>query len=185
MFSDAMLLDCMMWPYIPCCPAGLLSLANCIQALVDGHKHVPYRNSKLTRLLQDSLGHNSRTVMIACVSPADANLEETTNTLRYANRARNIKNKPIVNRDPAAAEILHLRQQLAAARAEADVLRAQLHGSAQGGEAEARQAGPSSRTGSTTHGKTQTEVCLLCRVAHLHAQADMHSVRWNMLVCFA
>ena len=61
--------------------------------------------------------------MIACVSPADANLEETINTLRYANRARNIKNKPVVNRDPTAAEILHLRQQLAAARAEVQVLR--------------------------------------------------------------
>jgi kinesin family protein 4/21/27 len=94
-----------------------------IQALVDGHKHVPYRNSKLTRLLQDSLGHNSRTAMIACVSPADSNLEETINTLRYANRARNIKNKPVVNRDPAAAEILLLRQQLAAAHAEIAVLR--------------------------------------------------------------
>ena len=103
--------------------AGLLSLANVIQALVDGQKHVPYRNSKLTRLLQDSLGHNSRTVMVACVSPADSNFEETVNTLRYANRARNIKNKPIVNRDPSAAEILLLRQQLAAARAEIEVLR--------------------------------------------------------------
>jgi hypothetical protein len=108
--------------------AGLLSLANVIQALVDGHKHVPYRNSKLTRLLQDSLGHNSRTVMIACVSPADCNLEETINTLRYANRARNIKNKPVVNRDPSAAEILQLRQQLAAARAEVEVLRSQAGG---------------------------------------------------------
>jgi hypothetical protein len=90
---------------------------------------VPYRNSKLTRLLQDSLGHNSRTVMVACVSPADSNMEETINTLRYANRARNIKNKPIVNRDPTAAEIVLLRQQLAAARAEIEVLRQQMRGS--------------------------------------------------------
>jgi Kinesin motor domain len=110
--------------------AGLLSLANVIQALVDGSRHVPYRNSKLTRLLQDSLGHNSRTVMVACVSPADANLEETINTLRYANRARSIKNKPVVNRDPSAAEILHLRQQLAAARAEVAVLRGHAAGDA-------------------------------------------------------
>lgn len=107
--------------------AGLLSLANVIQALVDGQRHVPYRNSKLTRLLQDSLGHNSRTVMVACVSPADSNMEETINTLRYANRARNIKNKPVVNRDPSAAQILLLRQQLAAARGEVAVLRAQLN----------------------------------------------------------
>lgn len=63
------------------------------------------RDSKLTRLLQDSLGGNSRTVMIACVSPADINREESLNTLRYADRARRIKNKPVVNRDPMAAQV--------------------------------------------------------------------------------
>lgn len=73
--------------------------------------------------LQDSLGGNSRTVMIACVSPADVNLEESMNTLRYANRARNIRNRPVVNRDPHAAALAHLRQQLAASRAEVAVLR--------------------------------------------------------------
>jgi hypothetical protein len=72
----------------------------------------------LSPLLQDSLGGNSRTLMIACVSPADVNLEESLNTLRYANRARNIRNKPVVNRDPVAAQIAHMRQQLAALRAE-------------------------------------------------------------------
>lgn len=56
------------------------------------------------RRRQDSLGGNSRTVMIACVSPADINMEESLNTLRYASRARNIRNKPIVNRDPNAAQ---------------------------------------------------------------------------------
>ena len=56
--------------------------------------------------------------MIACVSPADVNLEESLNTLRYANRARNIRNKPVINRDPNAAQLAHLRQQLAAAKAE-------------------------------------------------------------------
>ena len=66
---------------------------------------VPYRDSKLTRMLQDSLGGNSRTVMIACVSPADVNLDESLNTLRYAARARNIRNKPVVNRDPNAAQV--------------------------------------------------------------------------------
>lgn len=75
-------------------------------------KHVPYRESKLTRLLQDSLGGNSHTVMIACVSPADYNMEETLNTLRYADRARKIKNKPVVNVDPQAAELVLLRQQV-------------------------------------------------------------------------
>ena len=58
----------------------------------------------------DSLGGNSHTLMIACISPADSNLEETVSTLRYADRARKIKNKPIVNRDPQLAEILRLRQ---------------------------------------------------------------------------
>lgn len=91
---------------------GLLSLGNVISALCDGNSHVPYRDSKLTRLLQDSLGGNSHTVMIACVSPADSNLEETLNTLRYADRARKIKNKPIVNIDPTQAEVTRLRQQL-------------------------------------------------------------------------
>ena len=62
---------------------SLSALGNCISALVDGKsQHIPYRDSKLTRLLQDSLGGNSRTVMVACVSPADINLDETLNTLK-------------------------------------------------------------------------------------------------------
>lgn len=60
----------------------------------------------------DSLGGNSHTLMIACVSPADSNMEETINTLRYADRARKIKNKPIVNVDPRAAEMSRLKQQV-------------------------------------------------------------------------
>lgn len=59
--------------------------------------HVPYRDSKLTRLLQDSLGGNAHTLMIACVSPTEWNIGETVNTLKYANRARNIKNRAVVN----------------------------------------------------------------------------------------
>ncbi|KAL7456930.1 hypothetical protein ACHAWC_008415 [Mediolabrus comicus] len=61
------------------------------------HSHIPYRDSKLTRLLQDSLGGNSRTVMIACISPAQSNVEESINTLRYAERTRNIKNSAVRN----------------------------------------------------------------------------------------
>uniref|UniRef100_A0AAX7T0D4 Kinesin motor domain-containing protein n=1 Tax=Astatotilapia calliptera TaxID=8154 RepID=A0AAX7T0D4_ASTCA len=94
---------------------GLLSLGNVISALGDESKKntfVPYRDSKLTRLLQDSLGGNSHTLMIACVSPADSNMEETINTLRYADRARKIKNKPVVNIDPRAAEMNRLKQQV-------------------------------------------------------------------------
>ncbi|CAD7701953.1 unnamed protein product [Ostreobium quekettii] len=82
---------------------GLLCLGNVISALGDESRprigHVPYRDSKLTRLLQDSLGGNSRTCMVACVSSADNCFDETLNTLKYANRARNIKNKPHVNRE--------------------------------------------------------------------------------------
>lgn len=102
---------------------GLLALGNVISALGDEKKrkegvHVPYRDSKLTRLLQDSLGGNSRTVMIACISPADINAEETLNTLKYANRARNIQNKPVVNRDPISNEMLKMRQQVEYLQAE-------------------------------------------------------------------
>lgn len=72
--------------------------------MVEGKtKHIPYRDSKLTRLLQDSLGGNTKTVMIAAISPADYNYEETLTTLRYASRAKNIKNKPRVNMDPKDA----------------------------------------------------------------------------------
>ena len=95
---------------------GLLALGNVISALGDdaGPKnHIPYRDSKLTRLLQDSLGGNSHTLMIACVSPADTNLEETISTLRYADRARKIKNKPIVNQDGKDAENAKLRREIA------------------------------------------------------------------------
>ena len=87
---------------------GLLALGNVISALGDPKKrgqHVPFRDSKITRLLQDSLGGNSRTIMMACISPADMNFEESASTLAYANRARNIQNKPVVNRDPVAARM--------------------------------------------------------------------------------
>ncbi|XP_016481104.1 kinesin-like protein KIN-4C [Nicotiana tabacum] len=102
---------------------GLLALGNVISALGDEKKrkegaHIPYRDSKLTRLLQDSLGGNSKTVMIACVSPADSNAEETLNTLKYANRARNIQNKAIVNRDPMAAQMQRMRSQIEQLQAE-------------------------------------------------------------------
>ena len=59
--------------------------------------HIPYRDSKLTRLLQDSLGGNTKTIMIAAISPADYNYDETLSTLRYASRAKFIKNKPKIH----------------------------------------------------------------------------------------
>ena len=74
---------------------SLLALGNCINALCEarGRAHIPYRNSKLTRLLKFSLGGNCRTVMIVCVAPTSRHLEDTGNTLAYANRAKEIKTK--------------------------------------------------------------------------------------------
>lgn len=99
---------------------SLLTLGNVISKLVDGQStHIPYRDSKLTKLLQDSLGGNTKTVMIANIGPADWNYDETISTLRYANRAKSIKNIPKVNEDPKDAllrqfqeEISRLKEQL-------------------------------------------------------------------------
>ena len=96
--------------------SGLLVLGNVISALGDKTKrsqHVPYRDSKLTRFLQDSLGGNSRTLMIACISPSDRDFVETLNTLRYANRAKNITNRIQVNQDKSSQVISELRRQIA------------------------------------------------------------------------
>ncbi|CAB4063577.1 KIF3A [Lepeophtheirus salmonis] len=83
---------------------SLSTLGNVISALVDGKSsHIPYRNSKLTRLLQDSLGGNSKTLMFANVGPAEYNYDETLSTLRYACRAKNIRNYAKVNEDPKDA----------------------------------------------------------------------------------
>ncbi|XP_055382078.1 kinesin-like protein KIF21A isoform X2 [Condylostylus longicornis] len=100
---------------------GLLALGNVISALGDKSKrstHVPYRDSKLTRLLQDSLGGNSQTLMIACVSPSDRDFMETLNTLKYANRARNIKNKVQLNQDQSSRTIAQLRREIHALQLE-------------------------------------------------------------------
>lgn len=73
---------------------------------------VPYRDSKLTKLLMDSLGGNCLTLMIACVSPSSHNLDETLSTLNYATRAKNIRNKPMVQIDPKEQLIFNLRQEV-------------------------------------------------------------------------
>ncbi|KAG8200752.1 hypothetical protein JTE90_022353 [Oedothorax gibbosus] len=94
---------------------GLLALGNVISALGDKQRkatHVPYRDSKLTRLLQDSLGGNSQTLMIACVSPSDRDFMETLNTLKYANRAKNIRNKISINQDKSSQTITLLRKEI-------------------------------------------------------------------------
>ncbi|XP_075762693.1 kinesin-like protein KIF17 isoform X5 [Pelodiscus sinensis] len=92
---------------------SLSALGNVISALVDGRcKHIPYRDSKLTRLLQDSLGGNTKTLMVACLSPADNNYDESLSTLRYANRAKNIKNKPHINEDPKDALLREYQEEI-------------------------------------------------------------------------
>ncbi len=99
---------------------SLSTLGNVISALVDNKStHIPYRDSKLTRLLQNSLGGNAKTVMVANIGPADYNYEETLSTLRYANHAKSIKNKPKINEDPKdtmireyQGEITRLKEEL-------------------------------------------------------------------------
>ncbi|KAK2915392.1 hypothetical protein Q8A73_005986 [Channa argus] len=97
---------------------SLSALGNVISALVDGRsKYIPYRDSKLTRLLQDSLGGNTRTLMIACLSPADNNYEESLSTLRYANRAKSIQNRPRINEDPKDALLREYQEEIKRLRA--------------------------------------------------------------------
>ncbi|XP_071225391.1 kinesin-like protein KIF3C isoform X2 [Salvelinus alpinus] len=98
---------------------SLSALGNVISALADGRGgHVPYRDSKLTRLLQDSLGGNAKTVMVATLGPAPQHYEETLTTLRYANRAKNIQNQPRVNEDPKDALLREFQKEIARLRAQ-------------------------------------------------------------------
>ncbi|KAH7889682.1 P-loop containing nucleoside triphosphate hydrolase protein [Phlebopus sp. FC_14] len=103
---------------------SLLTLGRVINALVDHSSHVPYRESKLTRLLQDSLGGRTKTCIIATISPARSNMEETLSTLDYAIRAKSIRNKPEINQRMTrnsllkeyVAEIERLKADVLAAR---------------------------------------------------------------------
>ncbi|CAJ0640091.1 4934_t:CDS:10 [Entrophospora sp. SA101] len=119
--------------------AGLSALGNVISALGDPNKakhttHIPYRDSKLTRLLQDSLGGNAQTLMIACISPAAFNLNETVNTLKYANRARNIKNLATVNQEETGwNDVSHLQNLVVKLRAENASLKSNLSNVQHGG----------------------------------------------------
>lgn len=97
---------------------SLSALGNCISALVDGKStHVPYRDSKLTRMLEDSLGGNTKTCMIATMGPADYNYDESLSTLRYANRAKSIKNKPRINEDPKDTMLREMQEEIAKLKA--------------------------------------------------------------------
>ena len=108
---------------------SLLALGNCINALCEdpGHaRYVPYRNSKLTRLLRDSLGGNCRTVMIATVSPALHSYEDTHNTLKYANRAKNIKMRVVANELKVESHVADYRRIIDDLRSQCAELRSRL-----------------------------------------------------------
>ncbi|XP_045463579.1 kinesin-like protein KIF12 isoform X2 [Harmonia axyridis] len=108
---------------------SLMVLGYCISSLSDQkrkHKHIPYRDSKLTKLLADSLAGNGVTLMIACISPAKCNRNETVNTLRYAARAKKIRTKPIVLMDPREALILSLKREVGVLQNENEHLRSAL-----------------------------------------------------------
>ncbi|KAJ8922226.1 hypothetical protein NQ315_004163 [Exocentrus adspersus] len=109
---------------------SLMVLGYCISSLSDSKKkptHIPYRDSKLTKLLADSLAGNGVTLMIACISPARSNISETLNTLRYAARAKKIRTKPVVLMDPREALILSLKREVTVLQSENEHLRSALN----------------------------------------------------------
>ncbi|XP_063708144.1 kinesin-like protein KIF12 [Culicoides brevitarsis] len=109
---------------------SLMVLGYCIAQLSDNKKksgHIPYRDSKLTKLLADSLAGNGVTLMIACISPARSNLSETINTLRYAARAKKIRTKPVIMMDPREALILSLKREVNNLTMENEHLKNALH----------------------------------------------------------
>lgn len=85
---------------------SLSGLGNVISSLCQRKSHIPYRDSKLTHLLSDSFGGNTRTCIIATISPANVNLLETLSTLRFVNSAKQIKNAPVVNRQLTTQELM-------------------------------------------------------------------------------
>ncbi|KAK9820703.1 hypothetical protein WJX74_009789 [Apatococcus lobatus] len=111
---------------------SLFTLGKVISALADNQPglHVPYRDSKLTKLLMDSLGGSALALMIACCSPSAAHVEETLSTLSYATRAKNIRNTPFVQMDPKDAMIAALQREVHLLRSENSFLRDQAVASA-------------------------------------------------------
>ncbi|KAG5481541.1 hypothetical protein LSCM1_05560 [Leishmania martiniquensis] len=89
---------------------SLSALGTVIDTIVKGGAHVPFRSSPLTMLLKDSLGGNSKTVMFANINPSERNMSETVSTLRFADRAKQIKNKPVVNMDSKDQKIAELTE---------------------------------------------------------------------------
>eukprot|EP01022_Parablepharisma_sp_SALTPOND_P013473 TRINITY_DN1804_c0_g1_i1.p1 TRINITY_DN1804_c0_g1~~TRINITY_DN1804_c0_g1_i1.p1 ORF type:complete len:1031 (-),score=110.84 TRINITY_DN1804_c0_g1_i1:3221-6313(-) len=109
---------------------SLLALGNCINMLSDkskaGSSFIPYRDSKLTRLLKDSLGGNTKTLMLACVSPGENSYEETMNTLKYAERAKRINKRVTKNIKEVAVHVAQYRDIINSLKAEIESLKNQL-----------------------------------------------------------
>ncbi|CAD5215506.1 unnamed protein product [Bursaphelenchus okinawaensis] len=140
---------------------SLSTLGNVISALVDAKAtHIPYRNSKLTRLLQDSLGGNSKTVMIANIGPATYNYDETISTLRYANRAKNIKNVARINEDPKDAMLRKFQQEI-------EQLRKQLENDDESDESEYEDDASEDRKGHYEERIKDLETDIASRKQHL------------------
>ena len=128
---------------------SLFTLGNVISSLADSKKrggHIPYRDSKLTRLLQESLGGHGRTLMLACCSPSSHYLEETTNTLNFASRAKNIANRPIAA-DTGVNMLQSMQQQIRALQEENMNLRSQLSSAPQAPPPGAEPPPPSKKVG--------------------------------------
>ena len=106
---------------------SLAALGNVVNSLTSKNRsHVPYRDSKLTRLLQDSLGGNAYTLMICCVSPASMNSAETLSSLRFAERTKKIQNRATINRDPKLARIVQLTEENQTLKAKIEILEHEL-----------------------------------------------------------
>ncbi|GAA6036650.1 hypothetical protein JCM8097_001272 [Rhodosporidiobolus ruineniae] len=144
---------------------SLLALGNCINALCDPRKrgHVPYRDSKLTRLLKQSLGGNCKTVMIVCVSPSSTHYDETHNTLQYANRAKEIKTKAIRNVISVDRHVAQYCQQIMEQAQQIERLKAEL---ATKGAASAQED------------RAEDERAVSQAVARLHGSWDSGKIKW-------
>ena len=134
---------------------SLSALGNVINALAEGDKHVRYRDSKLTRLLQESLGGNSLTVMVAAISPADNNYDESLSTVRYANRAKNIKNVAKRNEDVHEAIIRELRDEISELQRMLQEQQAQRAGGNQGTMSEEQVSELEEKIAALEHAKQQ------------------------------
>ena len=121
---------------------SIFTLGKVISSLCDRKKtKIPYRDSKLTQLLMDSIGGTSMTIMLACVSPASSHLNETVRTLNYASSAKNIKNKPVVLLDPQQQMVSELKKEIDQLRAENKALRDALLGQSQQGPSQSQIGG--------------------------------------------